>query len=298
MSVFVDLDASPDGLRQAIYAGNLVVLTRLRAVSDFVAHTRQQLLELFRPHDPERAHEHFDQAEMARMLAAWKPGFVHSSTSKKLVCAMIKEAGFPAESTLYDMLELRASFPVGHQAAGAAFLFPWHRDTWYSAPAQQVNWWLPVFPVRDGRAMVFDLRSFGREVSNDSGTFDYYENNISRLTASQLTRERHVRLGALNHRPGHDLAVLPAPGAVLLFSGAQLHKLIPNASGRSRFSVDFRTVDATDLLAGRGAPMVDVRCTGTAIRNFRNVADQSSFDEETVRRLLGGPPDGAGLVFG
>ncbi len=101
----------------------------------------------------------------------------------------------------------------------------------------------------------------------------------------------------MDHKPAHDLVVLPAPGAVLLFSGAQLHTSIPNTSGRARYSVDFRTVDARDLLAGRGAPLVDVQCTGTAIRDFHNVADGSAFDEQTVVKLFGAPPADAMLVF-
>ena len=107
-----------------------------------------------------------------------------------------------------------------------------------------------------------------------------------------------ARPGAVDHQPDQELVVLPAPGQVLLFSGAQLHESIPNTSGRARFSVDFRTVYAPDLMAGRGAPLVDVHCTGTAIRDFINVADESRFDEETVVRLFGAPPADAMLVFG
>jgi hypothetical protein len=61
--------------------------------------------------------------------------------------------------------------------------------------------------------------------------------------------------------------------------------------------VDFRTVDTGDLLAGRGAPLVDAYCTGTAIRDFRNVADGSAYPEQTVRDLFGAPPPDAMLVF-
>ena len=43
-------------------------------------------------------------------------------------------------------------------------------------------------------------------------------------------------------------------------------------------------------MAGRGAPLVDVDCTGTAIRDFVNVADEHRFDEETVVQLFGAPP--------
>ena len=61
--------------------------------------------------------------------------------------------------------------------------------------------------------------------------------------------------------------------------------------------MDFRTVFVPDLVAGRGAPLVDVNCTGTAIRDFVNVADESSFDEEFVVELFGAPPADAMLVF-
>ena len=299
MSVFVDLDVPAGELRQALYDGNLVVLTRLRALRDFVDYTRDELTSLFKPYDPEDVHEHIEPTEMAGILGSWKPQFIHSEQSKKLVRAIIEEAGFPADQTHYDLPKPRTSFPVGHLTTGVAFAFPWHRDVWYSAPAQQVNWWLPIFPVRADNAMAFDLKSFDRPVPNSSDAFDYYENNASRrTTATQVTRERQARPGALNHQAAEELVILPAPGEVLLFSGAQLHTSIPNTSGRARFSVDFRTVDVGDLMAGRGAQLVDVHCTGTAIRDFINVADESTFDEETVVKLFGAPPPDAMLVFG
>ncbi len=299
MSVFVDLDVPPEELRQTLYDGNLIVLTRLTSVGEFVQHAREQLTELFKPYDPEHAHEHFDPPTMAKMLGAWKPAFIHSDRSKKLVCEIIQEAGFAGEYTHYDVPKPRTSFPVGHLTTGVAFAFPWHRDVWYSAPPQQINWWLPVFAARPDNSMSFDLQNFDRAVPNTSGGFDYYQNNAQRLTtASQVGKEVQARPGAIDHEPLHDLVVLPGPGSVLLFSGAQLHRSIPNTSGRARYSVDFRTVDARDLLAGRGAPLADVHCTGTSIRDFRNIADGSGFAEETVTKLFGSPPADAMLVFG
>jgi hypothetical protein len=299
MNILVDPSMVADDLRQQLYAGNLVILTRLQALSEFVEYTRDELAELFRPHDPEYVHEHIDPAEMAKLLSTWKPRFIHSDRSKKLVRAVIEEAGFPAEETHYDLPKPRTSFPVGHLTTGVAFAFPWHRDAWYSAPAQQINWWLPIFPVREDNAMSFDLTSFGRAVPNSSDTFDYYQNNASRLTtATGVTRDVQSRPGAIDHQPDQELIILPAPGEVLLFSGAQLHASIPNTSGRARFSVDFRTVSVPDLMVGRGAPLVDAHCTGTAIRDFINVADEGPFDEQTIVGLFGAPPADAMLVFG
>src|SRR5215475_3876561 len=162
MTVFVDPGVPADELRQALYGGNLVILTRLRAVSDFVEYTRDQLTELFKPYDPEHAHEHFDKEEMAKMLGSWKPSFIHADRSKSLVSEIIKETGLPAEFTHYDLPKPRTSFPVGHLTTGIAYAFPWHRDVWYSAPAQQINWWLPVFPVQENNSRSFDLPRVGR----------------------------------------------------------------------------------------------------------------------------------------
>ena len=59
-------------------------------------------------------------------------------TSKKPVCEIIREAGLPAEYTHYDLPKPLTSFPVGHLTTGVTLAFPWHRDVWYSAPAQQI----------------------------------------------------------------------------------------------------------------------------------------------------------------
>jgi hypothetical protein len=299
MNIVIDPAVSPDELRQQLYAGHLVILTRLQSLRDFVDYTREELTELFRPYDPEHVHEHIEPQEMAKILSGWKPRFIHGERSRKLVRAIIAEAGFTPADTHYDLPKPRTSFPTGHLTTGVAFAFPWHRDTWYSAPAQQINWWLPVFPVREDNAMSFDLSSFGRAVPNTSDGFDYYQNNASRLTtATGVTREVQARPGAVDHKAVQELVILPAPGEVLLFSGNQLHASIPNTSGRARFSVDFRTVNVPDLMAGRGAPLVDAYCTGTAIRDFISVADETTFDEQTVVDLFGAPPSDAMLVFG
>jgi hypothetical protein len=291
MSVLVDPPLRDDALRNAIYEGKLIVLTRLPAVRELVDYTRDQLTELFRPYDPEHAHEHIEPAEMAALLGEWKPRWIHAERSKKLVCEIITQAGLPAEFTHYDVPKPRTSFPVGHLTTGVAFAFPWHRDSWYSAPVQQLNWWLPIFPIREDNSMAFDMSGFGRAVPNTSGTFDYYRNNTQRLdTAKQVGREEQSRPGAIDHKAPQELVVLPSPGSVLLFAGAQLHTSIPNTSGLARYSVDFRTVDARDLATGLGAPVVDAYCTGTAIRDFRNIADNSNFDENLVVSLFGAPP--------
>ena len=165
---------------------------------------------------------------------------MHASTSKELVRAIIREAGFCAEGTHYDVPKPRTSFPVEHLTTGIAYAFPWHRDVWYGAPAQQINWWLPIYVVRKDNAMRFDLQNFDRAVTNSSAEFDYYQNNTARLsTASQISSEQQVRPAALNHTAVDELIVLPPPGTVMFFSGRSAACIHPQHIGNSTFQRRF-----------------------------------------------------------
>ena len=61
----------------------------------------------------------------------------------------------------------------------------------------------------------------------------------------------------------------------MMFSGNQLHSTVPNTSGQTRFSIDFRTVNIGDVRTRREAPNVDSECTGTSLRDFLRVRDFS-----------------------
>jgi len=158
--------------------------------------TREELTELFKPYDPEHVHEHIEPDEMAKILGVWKPRYIHSERSKKLVRAVIEEAGFAAEETHYDLPKPRTSFPQGHLNSGVAFAFPWHRDTWYSAPAQQLNWWLPIYPIASESSTAFHPRYWSEPVKNGSREFNYYEwNSVGRASAAHRRAHRdHGRL--------------------------------------------------------------------------------------------------------
>jgi Phytanoyl-CoA dioxygenase (PhyH) len=294
----VDPDTRAQHLRGRLYKGDLALFTQVKAVRELADFTRDHLRELFAPHDPEDAHLHFTPEYTASLLARWKPSFMRLERSKALVRSIIEEVGFPPRDTYVDLLKPRTAFPVGHLTTGIAFAFPWHRDTWYAAPAQQINWWLPVFEATEKNAMKFDLGSFSNPVPNTSSSFDYYKiNKDRRTTAAQIESESQARPAAVGHEPPQSLIVLGRPGSVLLFSGAQLHASIPNESGRSRFSIDFRTVDRRDVVSSTGAPIIDVHCTGTSLRDFVQAFSGEPFDEALVRSLHGVPPSDAVLTF-
>ena len=52
--------------------------------------------------------------------------------------------------------------------AGLAYQFHPHRDTWFSAPQQQLNWWLPVYEIESENSMAFHPQYFDRPIRNSS----------------------------------------------------------------------------------------------------------------------------------
>ena len=77
-----------------------------------------------------------------------------------------------------------------------------------------------------------------------------------------------------------------------------MHSTVPNTSGRTRISIDFRTVHIDDVIAKRGAPNVDSACTGTVLRDFLRASDFSHIPEEIVAQYDQGQPSAdAVLVF-
>jgi hypothetical protein len=79
-----------------------------------------------------------------------------------------------------------------------------------------------------------------------------------------------------------QIRIVCPPGGIILFSAAQMHSTVPNTSGHTRFSVDFRTVNADDALARRGAPNIDSDCTGTCMGDYLRSTDLAHFSGEVI----------------
>ena len=124
----------------------------------------------------------------------------------------------------------------------------------------QLNWWLPVYDVTPDNVVAFHPHYFDQGIANGSERYNYYAwNRDSRaIAASQIgvdTRDQPKPEEPIDLDP--QIRPVPPVGGVMVFSGAQLHSSVPNTSGRTRFSVDFRVVHRADVEAGRGAANVD-----------------------------------------
>jgi hypothetical protein len=72
---------------------------------------------------------------------------------------------------------MRSATSGGYLTTGIAFAWHAHRDTWYSAPACQINWWVPIYDIESENAMAFHPRYWTQPVKNSSCDYNYYKWN-------------------------------------------------------------------------------------------------------------------------
>ncbi|GHE36362.1 hypothetical protein GCM10017673_43660 [Streptosporangium violaceochromogenes] len=282
-TVFFNSEVDDDTRRGLLYEGKVFVYSATPASRDLVAFARGLIAEAFGDQDPRTAQFAMPVEDFAALLAELKPRFIHHPECKKLLPAVLEELGCRLDRTYFDVPRMRTSTSDDYLTSGISYAFHPHRDCWYSAPFNQINWWIPIYPVVPENVMAFHPAYFDRPVRNGSARYDYAEwNRNSRLSAAQHvrtdTREQPRPEEPVELEP--QVRVVPEPGGVMLFSGAQLHSTVPNTSGRTRFSIDFRTVDIGDVRARRGAVNVDAACTGTTLRDFARCADLDPMPEE------------------
>jgi hypothetical protein len=300
-SVYLDPALSDDERRSLLYAGQLFMFSSRPSVARFAEFARAMVAEAFAPLDPERAQFELSVERFAEILGVLKPAFIHHEESKRHVRAILEDFGCDPEQTYFDVPRLRSSTSDGYLTTGVAYAWHPHRDTWYSAPPCQLNWWLPVFDVRQDNTLAFHPRYFSQGVPNDSAGYNYYAWNATHR-GSHVTGYTKVDPRPLP-RPRQpieltpQLRVVPPVGGLVLFSGAQMHSSVPNRSGVTRYSIDFRTVNLLDVRERRGAPNVDSECTGTTMRDYLRMTDLARLPEELIAAYDDGTHSAGKLIY-
>jgi hypothetical protein len=198
---------------------------------------------------------------------------------------MLTEVGYDLDRTYFDVPRMRTAFPGDYLKSGIAYAFHPHRDTWYSAPLCQINWWLPIFELNGDNCMALHPHYFDRAIKNGSSQYNYQRwNEESRFNAA-----KHVK-GDTRVQPRAEEPIDLDPqirmvcpvGGTYLFSAAHLHSTVPNTSKVTRYSIDFRVVDFDDLQGQRGASNLDSACTGTTVGDYLRGSDFSHLPEEAI----------------
>jgi hypothetical protein len=284
-TVYFDPQLSDDSRRTQLFDGQLFVYSPTPGSLKLIEFARELIREAFGSLDPLTAQQHMPVEKYAALLAELKPKFIHHPEAKKFIPEILQDLGCDLDKTYFDVPRMRTATSDDYLTTGIAYAFHPHRDTWYSAPACQVNFWIPIYEIESGRSMAFHPHYWSHPVRNSSEGYNYAEwNRTSRANAAQHiktdTRVQPKALEPVALEP--QIRVITKVGGILVFSGAHLHSTVPNFSGKTRFSIDFRTVHIDDVSAFRGAHNVDSSCTGTCMNDYLRGTDLAHVPQHLV----------------
>jgi len=284
----IHFDSTHDDRRRraGLYCGDLYVYSATAATRALADHARSMIVDEFGVLDPETAQYEMPVEEYAELLGRLKPAFIHHPESSRLLTRIVEERGADPGATYFEVPKMRSSTSDGYLTAGIAYAWHPHRDTWYSAPQCQINWWMPVYEIEESNTMSFYPRYWDQALPNSSSGYNYYRWNVEHRGAHITQHVNHdprpLPRGTGEFEAGEEIRLVCPPGGLVLFSGAQMHASVANTSGRTRFSVDFRTADEADLRNQAGAPNLDSACTGTCLNEFRRASDLAPIPAELV----------------
>lgn len=219
--VYFDSPMSDDERRRRLFGGDLFVYSPTPHSMALVAFAREMAESAFAPHFPPDAQHHLSGPEYVQVLADLKPTFINHPRSKELVRGMLADLGADVEQTYFDVPRLR-SMTSEYLNAGLTLQFESHRDTWFSAPMSQLNFWMPVYDVEEANVMAFHPPYFSNGVRNSSRDYNYAQWVAHGRTAAAQqidmeTRKQPEAEEQIAREP--DIRVITPPGGVLLFSG-------------------------------------------------------------------------------
>jgi hypothetical protein len=299
-TVYYDADMSDEERRARLYRGDLFVYSPTSSTAALCAHARAMVEEAFAPNNPRTIHRDLPVERCVEVLAKVKPAFIHHPRCKELIPATLRELGCDLEKTYFDVPRLRSAMPQDYLTSGIAYAFHPHRDTWYSAPQFQLNWWLPVYDLSPENCLAFHPHYFDAPVKNGSAGYNYYQWNAQNRGSAAQHVKTDTRVQPKAEEPmdlDPQIRLVPKPGSVILFCGAQMHSTVPNTAGVCRYSIDFRTVNLDDAMNRHGARNVDSACTGTTMRDYLRASDLSHIPESVITMYDDGTEREGMLVY-
>ena len=140
--------------------------------------------------------------EWVGRFAPVKPAFIHHPRTKGLIRDILVEMGCDADETYMDVPRLRGVTSDGYLTSGVGYAHHPHRDTWYSAPMAQLNWWLPIYPFETSSMAFPPLLGRGRRerlgelqlLRVEPWSAARTPRSTSRATRKQPKAEQHVEL--------------------------------------------------------------------------------------------------------
>jgi hypothetical protein len=261
-----------------IFAGDILVFQQVPALKALVRDIDAMVREGLGDTEPETAEARLAPDVFLARVRALRSQVRADKALMELVGEAVAQVGLPPEDTYFDGLQLRlVPSNASHQARRIMPLPP-HRDSWGSNILQQINWWAPLYPLARTRSIVLFPKYWTKPIANDSANWDYHELK-RRMEEGRVEGYPVLPTATVPLKPEDGLAIVIEPGDLLCFSAAHLHGSIADESGITRFSLETRSVSASHVRAGVGAPNIDGKAPHTTPEWFERIKDGASLAE-------------------
>jgi hypothetical protein len=276
-----------DERRSLLFGGAFFIYSARPSVTKLCAHAQKMISEAFSGKDPRKAQYDMTVADFIAAIGPLKSKFTNDAGTKELLREVLRDFGHDLDQTYFDVPRLRVVTSDKFLVSGVGYAYKAHRDIWYSSPESQINWWLPVYDLHVEQTLALYPHYWDHSIRNSSADFDYEEwCRVGRklATSQNVVDTRKHPLPTEEVQAEDELRFILNSAETILFSAAHLHATVPNTSGMTRFSLDFRTVHAGDLENSRQAPNVDNACTGTTLGDFIRASDLAPVASKLIQQ--------------
>ena len=138
--------------RELIFDGDFILNSKTKPLQNITNHANELINAAF-GNDPEKAQFNMPVEEFVKVAGALKTQFTNAQKTKELIREILVEFGQDPSKSYFDVPRLRIVTSDNYLSAGVGYAYKAHRDTWYSSPQYQLNWWMPVYDLSDKNTM-------------------------------------------------------------------------------------------------------------------------------------------------
>jgi len=183
-TAYVDSNLADSERRERLYDGQIFVFSPRPSTLALVEHARTMIEGAFDGIDPLQAQYEMSVERYVEICAPLKPAFIHNDTTKELIRGVLTELGCYLQRTYQYVPRLQMVTSHGYLTSGVGYAHHPHRDTWYSAPMSQLNWWLPIYDIESESSMAFHPHYWSHAVKNDESATSSWPPSVAAASAS------------------------------------------------------------------------------------------------------------------
>jgi hypothetical protein len=261
-------DCTKEELKTLLFQGKIIRFTNNKGSMEFAQFAIRFLRKNLKTKNLQEFEHTVSIDQFFRTLSNLKSAFSLLPTAKNFMKSILDELAMNINANYFDLVRLRSISSYLHKIEAAKPAFAIHRDTWYANPEAQINYWIPLFDVTEYDTFSFYPSYFSKPVKNNSNQFDYKHWKADGGFQSSLINKNRIFPELQENIDLTDELRIPChAGDLLLFSASHLHGTSANLTSRTRFSLDFRTVDIEDI-GKYFAPNIDNESKGSILTDM------------------------------